>query len=706
MSDTDSTFGRRIQSLPANELLVQERQVQRDEPFKPIEALVTNFLIRSLRGQKIALIAPDKAGNDHLRLPGLSDAQHAFIAETYGLERQRGRGALFHPAKVSLKVGLASLPHAFARYGRFGYGMAWEERGQVEIKDSADTILFWALLEPLFEALYLPITLRSQLAGKKSREEQQAYWAEVDAFYEALGWQPETALAVMRWGGGWHQLRVQEQWEAKTGLIVSLLSQTSLNCGALARIHQLRPLITAYYKKAKSGQATRKQVLTKALERPLAGWFGGDWLAFLAYLGELPHPSEQIVTALPEPKVFVGGAGRTAEVAAKAGLPAEEVQKMLAAFWQQEDSSPVEERVAVLRRYWQVFDAIHDQQSPGMTPLWGLVDEDRFLRLPTEYDQGNIPYTLGLYRKLLPADLIAAIERLWGTAMLSQYPERIVTEAFPHTAMAEAFGPALKFWHGCALTAWFVCEGPMSRTDMAGLAHYHRRQLEELEKAGTPVDPRLFEELIEGEKRLGPEQTVVRDKRATQAEFITMTVSSTYTRRNGFERLREIISRHRKAWTQRYGEAYLRSCWELQIREAATQHALLLGQRGKPPTLRQFAKYATAPTNHWFGGDISKLYAAMGEKAPCQPQYTRCMPADPLMTAQRIMECLKGRLPSPHSVAQHIVWYFQLQEALDSPPNLAQFGCSKLKWMEQEAHSPVDQIWNTFQETVYECIRS
>jgi len=39
----------------------------------------------------------------------------------------------------------------------------------------------------------------------------------------------------------------------------------------------------------------------------------------------------------------------------------------------------------------------------------------------------TIPYQEGLYRTLLPPDLLADIERLWGTAMLPRWPERMVT---------------------------------------------------------------------------------------------------------------------------------------------------------------------------------------------------------------------------------------------------------------------------------------
>lgn len=165
-------------------------------------------------------------------------------------------------------------------------------------------------------------------------------------------------------------------------------------------------------------------------------------------------------------------------------------------------TSPVERRVEVMERYWEVFDFAHARQKSGMEPLWGLVSEDRRVRLGPA-NEG--PYRHGMYERLLPEELSSEIEDLWGSRMVPRSLERIVTEPFPHTAMAESFGPALKFWQGCALTAWFLCEGPYSRTDLAGIESYHRQELDALSNLGTPVDRRLFSELVAAESKLGPE---------------------------------------------------------------------------------------------------------------------------------------------------------------------------------------------------------
>lgn len=706
MTNSVVPFGRRaLETRWSTDLLRLEIQEGQNARFKDVDVLVGDLLLRSIRGERIASLGRDAVGDYHVELLNLPRAQRTYVDDTYAVERQRARGALFLPAKVSLKVGIASLPFAFTRQARFPCNVAQEEKGQVILADAADAVVFWSVLEPLFQALYLPITLRSQWAGKRSREEQQALWSDVDAFHDALALDAREQLAVMRYGGGWHTLRAEAQAEERRSLLAMIRTDVNPIMGSRARAHFLRPLLQAYYKKSKAGKATRRQVLTKALEPLLVGYFGGDWLAFLDYLGETPHPDEQVVTALPETRLFVSGGSRVAEVAEIVGLPAEEVQNMLAAFWSGGGGdSPIEQRVKLLRRYWQMFDAIHAEQKPGMMPLWGLVSEERFLHLN---EQPSVPYHHGLYRDLLAPDLVDQIEQLWGTTMLSRWPDGIVTELYPHTAMAEALGPALRFWHGCSLTAWFLCEGPYSRTDMAGLAQYHRRELNALEGLGTPVVTKFFDELIEAEKMLGPAQPINENIRSTPTSFGAITMSVSHgSRRMGFERLRDIISRHRRAWTERHFEMYLRSRWEKELRQTAHEHAILMGQKGKAPTLKQFAKPAAPSVNHWFGGDISKLYTAIGEKSPCAPRYNHLMPKDILGLTHRTARGLETKLSRPYDVAVYATWYIQLQETLGHAPGLNQFGRGKLTWPAEQEKLEVEQLWQAFVKAVELALRS
>lgn len=158
-------------------------------------------------------------------------------------------------------------------------------------------------------------------------------------------------------------------------------------------------------------------------------------------LGQRPHPDEQIVTALPKPQIYSGGRTRAKDIARQQGVSETEVEKIAAALWQKPSgASPIEERTACLRKYWQAFDDLHARQKPGMKSLWGLVEEGG--RIDFEPVRDDI-FHARLYLELLPAELTREIEKLWGTTMLNKYPESIVSEPFPHAVMANVFGPAI-----------------------------------------------------------------------------------------------------------------------------------------------------------------------------------------------------------------------------------------------------------------------
>ena len=713
------SFGRRaLRTESAAALIELERADGRSERFARLDSLVGDLMARSLRGERVLTMRQDALYMNSVTIEGLGREQREFLDETFALERQQSRGAWFLPERVNLGGGIANLPHYFKQTPRFAHAAASSEGGRVLLKNSPDAIFLWAVLEPLFEELARPFELRGRLSGTLTNEEHALAWGGVDGFFRELGFPELEEMSLLRHGGGWHKLKsAAEQVEAKHRLLAALAREADPSMGARYRARAILPLVGQYYKKAKAdGRVKRKQALTKAVQPLLAGFFGGDWLALVGYLGEEPHPEEQIVTALPKTTLKVGGASRAAEIAEKQGIPAEEVLKIAAALWQQSGgTSPVEERAAVLRRYWHAFDEIHARQRPGMRPLWGLVEESASVDL-REPDPDS-PYQPKLYLELLPRELVEDVKRLWGTVMLTKWPDRIVSEPYPHFLMVETFGPALRFWQSCALTAWFICEGPYSRTDMAGLAHHERRELSELKEMNTPVDERLFEELIKAEKRLGPAEPIT-DKSSTKdvGYGITLTMSvSSGSRRKGFEGLRDVITRHRRAWAEQHLERYLRALWETEIGEAARAFNLLLGEKGgKAPTLKQFAKAATPATNHWFGGDVSALYGAIGEKSPAAPQRRALMPKD----RERFVRLIMGPLPSLQyerypgrmsdketqdfarkELAELGLKYVQLEEALGRPPEMKELG-EKFTYRSKVLAPDDEEAWRIYRRAV------
>jgi hypothetical protein len=104
----------------------------------------------------------------------------------------------------------------------------------------------------------------------------------------------------------------------------------------------------------------------------------------------------------------------------------------------------------------------------------------------------------------------------------------------------------------------------------------------------------------------------------------------------------DINTRHRRFWANRYLPAYLKARWQGDLREAARLHSQVIAEKGKPSTAKQFAPNAAVATNRWFGGDMSALYAAVGEKSTVRPIRVSLVPADRIGFVERVFKDLGG----------------------------------------------------------------
>lgn len=694
---SEPTFGARARGLNASELLDLEDRADRTERFSAIDVAVCGVMVRALRGERVVQITPAERG-DTIGVVGVPDELAISMRNAFQLEAQQRRGAWFLPDAVPIKAHALLFPALFRAFPRYAHALAGEEKGKFALSGNPDAMVVWSVLQPMADLLLAPVVLRVQKSGLLQRDEFDAAWRKVVGDFAMLGVDCDAQLAPFAWGGGWSSFNAQTQFLAKAALLNAISDQMTLDIIRRYRASVTASLVQQYYSKAKNGRAKRKQVITKEHARTLAGVFAGDWLGFVEYLGEVPHEEERIVTALPEPKLIVTGKDKAAEVAAAKGLPLEEVERILASYWN-DSNSPVLERVSVLREYWNHFDSIHSGQARGMPPLWGLVEEGSLIDLESE-ERG--PYRRELYRSLLPQQLLTAVDRSWSGTVFAKWPEAVVTELFPHTAMADTFGPALRFWHGCALTAWFVCEGPSSRTDIAGLAHYHRRELTALEDLGCAVHPQLFEEL--NGVRLGPEEQMFSGEQQLGASGLSISIrTSSGSRRAGFELLRDVITRHRRWWASQNLDRYLRAIWESELKATARQFLLMTEEKGKPPTLKQFAKHAVLPAQRWFGGDISMLYATMGQKLATKITRSARVPRDRRAFVHALVEELEARAHSGkrgsddgseylRRLAGEGLTFLQLSEALGREPTLKEFA-GKFEWSSKALADSPDAAW-------------
>ena len=667
----DSTFGRLAQkSSSAEDLLGLEASMGRSVRFQDLDRIASQLVSHRLAGHSISEIAGRTRG---VRLTGLSILDRQFLDTAFGRKELQARGAWFLPERVSAHLRVLAPAN--------GWNSTTDE--------SADTIFVWSLLGPLYAALHRPHELRELSAGR-SASQQEGEWQGVVDLFTSLGIDARLELDVMAYGGGWSRLKAHERGAVQDRLAVALVEWGP---SAVRRYRALKTLelIQAFYAKADAdGRALRTRVVTAALRPTVIAYFRGDWLAFLDYLGEKPHPGEQIVTALPEATVVVAGSDWIAAAAAQLGVSPEQAaiigQTLLGG-----SESPVEARVRALKSYWATFDAIHARQEQGMPSLWGLIEERWDLG---QLNSGPSEHNSGLFRQALPAEVLAEIDRLWGGEIVPQWPDKVLSSMSPHLLAADTFGTALTFWHGVALTAWFVCEGPMSRTSIEDMETYYARDLQVLDELGTPVDRAMFRDLLAVKKmlRTRPREDVTRSG-VEVAEGISFEISMAMgpDRLVGFDKLCDVITRYRRAWAGQYLEAYLHKRWDAEVRSAATTFSRMSAEANKPPAAKTFARKVEATVDHWFGGDLSSLYTAIGATCPVVvTRPPRVLPLDQFAFVNafvtEIQEAFRAEVSSKDEratwennralsdLARLSVKAVQMREALGLMPSLKEFG--------------------------------
>jgi hypothetical protein len=715
MADTE--FSAALADLAPEQFLLLEGETSRvGDRFAEVDRLAANLIEAALSGHTLISISQGTRGtknSDRVALTAaLSDRD--FVDRTFSLAAQQARGAWFLPDTLSLKASSVNLASHIRHHPWHAMTLAHEDVARTRLSESSDALVTWSLLIPLFETLLAPITERAA-GSTNSGNEQEVHWVEIFDSYRRLGIDIGPTVSAFAYQGNWSTLDRSGQVHARVSLLDAIGRQDPMQLASHLRADRTRLLVAATMNKARRGTPLARQVLVKALQPVLAAYFGGDWLAFLDYLQLDPNANEEVITALPSPRLYVKGSNATS-VAAEHGLPVDDVNAMLAAFMGEDTPvSPVEQRVTVLSHWWAEFNAIHSRQTTSMGPLWGLVEDG-----PYFIGEGQHLPRQRLYDQLLPQDLVTEVNRLWDGVTLPRWPQTVVSEPYPHRLMAETLGPAVTLWHGIALTAWYICEGPYSRTNLSGLRKYHASQLAALAEANTPIHPTLFDELERAELQLGPPQdleTYVQEVEVAGGR-LGVRVSGGGQRRDGFEILRDIIARHRAGWTRRYFQEYLEHRWNHELTGVARELHRFIAAKGKSPTFRQFARFAGTAANRWFNGDLAKLYTALGEKAPETTRRVDLLPIGAHEFVVAVYEQLGGR---PHDeqlritnpgladrlhqlarLAAASVYYVQTSEALGRAPIPTEFGVNRYEW--GWSGGP-EKGWPTYQQAI-EHVRS
>lgn len=601
------------------------------------DRLLAKLLEHCFAGNQVAHLEPaDKPQTLHL--PDISKQDRALLRERFGLTQQQARGAWYHPERALLSVGLLNLPFHYRNQERFPMNAVMDERASLAL-DSAEAIAVWASLEPLLGRLFKPLLFFGPEAAKLPADKRVQVWQDSLRELVELGI-PKSSLDEFA-GDVWWRQSAGEMRERKLAYLGQLKTLPAVEFVRAVRLLQTQGLLKRFYAKRRTHSATRENVLTKQLERALSGTFAGDWNEFLAYSQEPPEAGDHVQTVLPEPVLIPGVSADAIKIAQDLGLPLEQVKEVSAAlFPEAAGSNPIADRVDVAREVWHEFLQIHARQIPGNPSLWGLIDQFERVEVvaavtPERAERFGMA---AQYKTHFSVDLQARVERLWATRVHERYPERLVTNLSTWYWMGRALGPALTFWEGVLLTAWYVTEGPYSRTDLPSMEAYYDKQVLVLEQLGAPVDRALFAELRKAERKLGKPKPVERHQQEHVVEpGVTFTSSMIVgERREGFATLRDIIINHTRAWSEAYLEDYLTRQWRDPLRSLSEDVSKRLASKGKAYSPKQFAKLAAPLANMWFGGDLTAVSVAILHPSPVTQQAARVVPKNILSYADTL----------------------------------------------------------------------
>jgi hypothetical protein len=443
MTDGPHSLGQRLAGGAAAERVASHQRSDRSK-HTDYDETVGRIVAAALRGDRVLDVKPAKkrTENDRITLVGVDQAGRQSIDDMLLPDTQRARGAWYLPEGETLAVGIVHQAWWSVQEHRLALSAADAERAAVKL-DTADAIVAWAVLAPVFELLWLPLKHRSgQWLGERRPELMAKDWPRIDALYQALGIDL-APLDIYRSPDGWADRADADVLAARDALLAAWAAAPD-DVGQRVIAWHIDQLVDRYYAKAKNGLAERAKVLHKATERSLTAAFGGDWLDFLNYIGEAAHPSEKITTAVPETALLASGKDKVAQAAQATGLPVEEIERVLAAYWDGAEHTPVDERVAVIERWWTAFDDTHARQAAGMPSLWGLLGDRMGETAPWLEQDGR--YTPRGFA-MVGEGLVADIERLWGTTLLARWPDRLVTEPMPPSRRPSA-------WRRGSGTSW------------------------------------------------------------------------------------------------------------------------------------------------------------------------------------------------------------------------------------------------------------
>jgi hypothetical protein len=709
---TDRTFGAQYLSCgSAGERVALEREHSRRRPFDAVDAAVHELFARALRGERVARVERKGALRDGTVRLDIGEDTRSVLHAHFGRAEQGARGAWYLPTKRTvIACGHVSFVHWWQVDRRYANSNAQQDRVAAEI--DGDAAVVWAALHPVFRDLLLPVSLLA-LNGRnlKAAKKSELWESVINPLYDATGVDPQL-LNALRPGREWSPRRTDDIVERRARLIEALVGSAA-TAGERIRAHCIGWLVERYYDRPAGRPAVFQKVVAPDLQPAFSTYFGGDWLAFLDFLGEAPAADAEVTTALPKPRLMVGASARRTAVAAQFGLPEDEIARMLASFGTANtQTSPIEDRIGVLRRFWDAFDTY--ETLSNHSPYW-LTTAKMHATRPM-VDPRGVPY----HERPFSPELLAELKLHWGTKAFWRKEDKtvaVVSRADHVHAASTAFGPAATVWHELSSRFWTWCAGSATVT-VATAEEWARRTLplDELERMGLPIGPFFasLSEVNEERKRRFPPTSRGPGIPGGPAYLL----------------VQDVITQHRREWAERHLADYLRRRWEQDLLNVADQHSRHTASAGKEPTVRKFFDFAAPAADNWFGGDIYAVYGALMLKAPTPPQTHRPIRVgDERAFINQVFENLgPSHAPEVHRsdsetqeswklklkprqrdgvlerIAGRALVWVQLAEGLGRAPTAKEFGNQEVQYYADVEGWDLDTAWRTYCRSVESAI--
>lgn len=600
--------GRQFVDAPASQWLALHR-ARRPGDLVPYEAALGRLLVRVLRGEPVVSgqrARPEGTGPQPVQVAGLTaDDREAFLRLPIPAVDDD------HPPATALDLTAIRLPELIRRESRFVFA-AGGQRFYADLR-SLDAVICQRLLAPIVSELALILRVRAgegpkTLRGRRERVQRCRNTHIVLGFDAAL---LEPLLDP--------DLDANAVVAARTALVASWANARN-DIGERALTVLCAQLAAAYYGKARrDGRIESARVLTQTTT-PLLEATLGDWRRLLDYLGE--HPADADAAPVPIPEL---------------ALPAT-------------PPSPITERMAVLREWFDFYDARHAALESGGRSLEGLI--------PAHWDYGLLDRDGGppLERRLLTPNLLDAIDKLWGWQVLARYPDTLVRDPRPLGVLGDLVRPAAQLWDEIATTVWRLCFGPYSRFTLNELEEHQAPERKDLAALGAPVDASIYADLLDAgaDHRWLFEPTgfgisiSITLNEAGEVDFgeVGQQDQDHPDGPAAFVALRDVITAHRRRWLKAYLDCYLDGLWRRDLAEAAASYWQRYRGRGKPPTLKQALPDVGSAACRWFGSDHGALACALGLDGPIAESPARSvreLPSDLVDVQAEVAELLAGR---------------------------------------------------------------